>query len=173
MGKYQKLVATREAALTKLKEASIELRQLMEDEERYIRDNRKQRLEIDKKKTVIGAEVTAAQAAINRVEARIPRSIILAISERDAEKSRIDADLKEARRELHGKRFELIAMRDKGARSRDLQEPQAEVTRLEERVASLEVDLEEANRGLEAAEVLKQEALETEAEKPDVERSPA
>lgn len=155
------LEAIRDKAVAELKEKSLELRALIDDEERLIKSNRLARQEVEKAKVKIGARSTAASECLSRLDAQVPREIDTDISERSAKLSAGEFSLREQKRELHGRRDDLKNLIAQRAAPEQVKEVRANVVSIESAVADLEDDLKELKKGLEAAQVRRREVLES------------
>ena len=156
----KKYETERDAALGELKELSGEVRSLIEEEERYMKANRARRFEIEKQKSLVGSRARAAQEKIDALEAKIPREVLTALSERESKVTQLTNELGALKRELSTAQFNVKFMRDKGAKRDELKEMTDQTTHLEGLVEEMESDLDEAKKSFEAAQILKREALE-------------
>lgn len=161
MKPLNELEAYRDAALAELKEASLELRGLLEEEERFLKENRRLRLELEKKKQRIGRRSEAAQACIARLEAKVPREIETAISERTAKFNADQFQFREHKRDLDSRKFDLKTLIAQKAQPDQLREIRDNIAQLEVTVGELGDDLEEQRKGLDATTALRREALES------------
>ncbi len=156
----EKLEAARDAALASLKEESDALRLVNEEEERVLKKVHARRFEIQKAKAIKARAVTEAQARLDALEQRVPRELTVAISEREAAVNRIDFDLRGYQRDLASMKYNLESLQKKGARREEVAELVGEITQMEAVVSEAASDLDEAKKGLEAAQILRREALE-------------
>lgn len=156
------LEGLRDAALEKIKTRAGKLRAILDERDRFLKESYAREQEEHKAKARESGDVVKFSEAISRVEAKIPQEVSRDLQRREGEIRELERRKKEHGRELHGVKHDLTTLeRRPGPRDqivfRTLRD---QVAALEALVAEVDVDLDDAKKGLEAAQTIRRETLD-------------
>jgi ATP-dependent Zn protease len=158
----RELEAKRDAALARVKDHAANHRAILDQRDEFMKESLAREQGSLKAKAKDGAEVVRWQRALDRIMQKVPIEISKDISRREAEAKKLESRNRELGRDLHNATWELeqlhkVSPTDKLASKAALERRVAIAGLLEENKS----DLEDARKGLAAAEQIKRDAIES------------